>query len=353
MPSPLGVHDDVGAAVRLAQHDAQARNRRLRVRVRELRAVADHAPPLEVLARLEARGVDERDDRQVERVAPLHEARAPCATRRCRARPPVRTVGSATTPTVRPSRCAEPDDDARRVVGPELEQRVGVDDVAHHDRARRTRRSWRTGTAPRRLVQSRSTMSSRRPRRRVVEVVRREVLEQRGERVVGVSSSSSTTSEATPVVCPWIAEPPSACVVERDARELRDGVRPADVGERVGRHDHVVDEPEAQRRAGHARAGHDDDRRHDARRVDERPGAPAPPVQRADALADVRAGGVEPGDERDAELGGEADRPLHRLGAGLAHRAVVLAAFDPQLDDRTAVDARRCERSAAVAAPRP
>ena len=39
----------------------------------ELRAVADHAPPLEVLAGVEARRVDERDDRQVERVAERHE----------------------------------------------------------------------------------------------------------------------------------------------------------------------------------------------------------------------------------------------------------------------------------------
>ena len=38
--------------------------------------MADHPPPLEVLAGIEARRVDERDDRQVERVAEPHEASA-------------------------------------------------------------------------------------------------------------------------------------------------------------------------------------------------------------------------------------------------------------------------------------
>jgi len=40
----------------------------------QLGAVADHAPPLQVLARFEARRVDEGEDRQVEGVAGLHEA---------------------------------------------------------------------------------------------------------------------------------------------------------------------------------------------------------------------------------------------------------------------------------------
>ena len=74
VPEPLGVHDDVRAAVRLAQHDAQPRHGGGGVRVDELGAVADHPAPLEVLAGLEARGVDERDEREVEAVAPLHEA---------------------------------------------------------------------------------------------------------------------------------------------------------------------------------------------------------------------------------------------------------------------------------------
>ena len=66
---PLGVHDDVRAAVALAQDDADPRHRGPAVGEHELGAVADHAPPLEVLAGVEARRVDEREDRQVEGVA--------------------------------------------------------------------------------------------------------------------------------------------------------------------------------------------------------------------------------------------------------------------------------------------
>ena len=69
----LGVHDDVCAAVRFAQDDADARHRRPPVGEHELSTVADHAAPLEVLAGVEPGGVDEGDDRQVERVAEGHE----------------------------------------------------------------------------------------------------------------------------------------------------------------------------------------------------------------------------------------------------------------------------------------
>ena len=44
--------------------------------------MADHPAPLEVLARLEARGVDEGDQRDVEAVAPLHEPRVVIVGRR-------------------------------------------------------------------------------------------------------------------------------------------------------------------------------------------------------------------------------------------------------------------------------
>ena len=49
-------------------------HRRPPVGEHELGAVADHAAPLEVLARVEARRVDQREDRQVEGVAERHEA---------------------------------------------------------------------------------------------------------------------------------------------------------------------------------------------------------------------------------------------------------------------------------------
>ncbi len=65
----LGVHDDVGAAVGLAQDEAHAGHRRLGVGEDQLGAVADHAPPLEVLAGHETGRVHQGDDGQVEGIA--------------------------------------------------------------------------------------------------------------------------------------------------------------------------------------------------------------------------------------------------------------------------------------------
>ena len=128
----LRVHDDVRAAVRLAQHDAQAGDRRRRVRVHELGAVADHPAPLEVLAGLEPRGVDERQQRDVEAVAPLDEARGLLGCLDVDgAGPLLRLVGDhADGPPVEP---AEAGDEVGRVPGPQLEERVVVEDVLDHD----------------------------------------------------------------------------------------------------------------------------------------------------------------------------------------------------------------------------
>ena len=71
----LGGHDVVGAAVGLARDDGELRDRRLGEGVEQLRAVADDPAPLLVGAGQEAGDVDERDDRDVERVAGAHEAR--------------------------------------------------------------------------------------------------------------------------------------------------------------------------------------------------------------------------------------------------------------------------------------
>ena len=71
----LRVHDDVRAAVRLARDDLHPRHGRLAVRVQQLGAVADDAAVLLVGAGQEAGHVDERDERDVERVARAHEAR--------------------------------------------------------------------------------------------------------------------------------------------------------------------------------------------------------------------------------------------------------------------------------------
>ena len=71
---PLRVHHDVRAAIALAQDHAQPRHGRPGVGEHQLRPVADHASPLEVLAGVEARRVDERHEAEVEGVAEGHEA---------------------------------------------------------------------------------------------------------------------------------------------------------------------------------------------------------------------------------------------------------------------------------------
>ena len=71
----LGAHDVVRAAVRLARDHRQLRHRRLRERVQQLRAVANDPAPLLLRTGEKSRHVDERDERNVERVAEPDEAR--------------------------------------------------------------------------------------------------------------------------------------------------------------------------------------------------------------------------------------------------------------------------------------
>src|SRR5580704_8772615 len=68
-----GIHHDVGAAVSLAQDDLDPWNGRVTVRVEQPRAVPDNAVMLLPHAREESRHVDERDERDVERVTELNE----------------------------------------------------------------------------------------------------------------------------------------------------------------------------------------------------------------------------------------------------------------------------------------
>ena len=53
-----------------------------------------------------------------------------------------------------------------------------------------------------------------------------------------------------------------------------------------------------------ARAGDDEADRHDAARLRQRPGDPAPGVEARDALADVGTAGVEHADDRHARVDG-------------------------------------------------
>src|SRR5690606_24146766 len=71
----LGAHDVVRAAVGLTRDDGDLSDRGLTVGVEQLGATADDAVELLAGAGQEARDVDQREDRDVERVAGADEAR--------------------------------------------------------------------------------------------------------------------------------------------------------------------------------------------------------------------------------------------------------------------------------------
>ena len=197
----------------------------------------------------------------------------------------------------------EAGDEVRRVPGPQLEERVVVEDVLD-DRAdvvggvgpRRHRGRGAVAVAVDRVVGCDDG--------RVLEMVRRQVVEERGDRVErGVLVGDDHRCDAAaPIVHRGATE---AAVVDVDAGEGADGVGPADVRERVARHDDDVGHPQQQRGPGHARADHGEHRRDDAGRARDRVGDPAPGVQRRDPFGDVGARRRDQPDDRDAELGGE------------------------------------------------
>ena len=135
------------------------------------------------------------------------------------------------------------------------------------------------------------------------------------------------------------------------AGELLDHHRPVDERVAAGRHDDEVGDPEQQRRTGHRRTVDDDDRRHDPRAVDERPGEATPTLEGGDALDDVGAGRGEDDHEGHALLacgaGGRLDdrrrgrRQRYAAEAGRRSTAQ-LDPHDPAIVDRR--DARRRQR---------
>ena len=127
----LRVHDHVRAAVGLARDDLHPRHGCLAVRVEQLRAVADDAAVLLVGAGQEAGDVDERDERDVERVARAHEPGG--LLRRVdveRAREHLRLVpDDADDVAVDPR---EPAHDVHRPERVHLEELAVVDDLGDH-----------------------------------------------------------------------------------------------------------------------------------------------------------------------------------------------------------------------------
>ena len=270
------------------------------------RAVADHAPPLEVLAGLEAGRVDEREQRDVERVAPLHEARRPCADASMSS-VPARCCGwFATTPTVRPSSRASAVTRFGRMVGAQLEEAVGVDDVVD-DVAHVVRRVRRVRAPPPRHACSRGRRVAVGVPRRVLEVVIGQVVEDRseaGERVGVVLDDEGSDAAAAARARP---APPRSHAVDGHA------------GERGAQSSGPVTYANASvvittwSTSPSSSAGPDTHGPTTASRVGTTPdaslrarGDAAPGVQRRDALADVGARRRDGADHRDAELDPEA-----------------------------------------------
>ena len=202
------VHDDVGAAVGLAQHDRHPRHRGPGVGEGELGAVADHPAPLEVLARVEAGRVDEGEQREAEGVAEGHEPGALLRGRDVeRAGDRHRLVGDDAD---RPAADrGEGGDEVRRPARAQLEQLAvvddGADDVAHVVAAGGGGGDARAGLGGRPVDGIVGP-----PARRLLVDVRGQVGEQVAERLRGAASTSATTRAATPVLEAWTPAPPSS-----------------------------------------------------------------------------------------------------------------------------------------------
>ncbi len=126
---PAGVHDDVRAPEGLAQDQADPGHGGLGVGEGELRPVADHPPPFEVLAGQETGRVHQAHDGQVERIA---EADEPGRLLRRR---DVQGAGEdpglvGHDPDREPPDVAQARDDLTGPAGPQLEELAVVDHVA-------------------------------------------------------------------------------------------------------------------------------------------------------------------------------------------------------------------------------
>ncbi len=128
-----------------------------------------------------------------------------------------------------------------------------IEHVVDHDCARRRTPPRAPGTAAAARAQSRSVGSSYDTSGGSSRWFARQVGQQRGDRDHGfvLVAHHHRGDAAQPLVHRAATE---AVAIDGDAGELDDHVGAGDVGERVGGHDHVVGDPEEERRARHRRA---------------------------------------------------------------------------------------------------
>ena len=225
---------------------------------------------------------------------------------------------------------------------PHLEERVDVEHVVDDDanvvRGVRARRDDRR--SPRAVA--RSTGSSVRPARRILEVVGRA-----GSRAPCATISRAVVlvvarrSDATPLRVPCIAAPPSvrwSTSIPVNARTVSGPVTYANASSVITTTSAM---PEQERRARTRRGRRPRARRDDARGIGQRARDASPRVQRRDALGDVGAGRRDGPDDRHAELDREPDGTLERscaLGGPIAPTCLPPAMRNAA--DRAAVDLR-------------
>ena len=208
--------------------------------------MADHAAPLEILARIEARRVDEGHDRQVERVAERHEPRRLLRCRDVeRAGEGQRLVGDDADR--KPADRGERGDHIGRPAAAQLQQFAVVadrpDHVADVVAARRGLRHQQPGLWS--LTVGR--IIGRQPARFLV-VVLRQVGEQLGDHVDGrleIGSDEARRAGVAGVRC----RSAELFVVDPHAGELGHHRRTGDERVRVHGHHDEVGDPQQQRRA--------------------------------------------------------------------------------------------------------
>ena len=275
--------------------------------------MADHAPPFQVLAGVEARRVDECEQADVERVAERHEPRRLLRRRDVeRSCERDRLVGDdADRP---PAHRGERGDDVGGPAVTDLEEAPVVDQRRRHlaDVVAPRRRRWdqlaRLRTQPVDRVVAR-------PSDRLLVSARRKVGEQ-VEHGIRRCLAVGDHEARHPGVAGEVRGPAELARRDLDPGELRHHHRAVD--ERVARlrhHDEVGD-AEQQRRTGHGRAVDHDDRRHDPRTVDQRLGEAPPPFQGGNAFHDVGPRRREHDDQGHALDAGDDGGVLDRVGRG-------------------------------------
>ena len=343
----LGVHDDVCAAVRLAGGDVDPRDGGSGVGEGQLRAVTDHPTPFEVLAGVEARSVDERQQRQVEGVAEGDEAGA--LARSGDVESPGDAPGLVRHDADRsPAHRGEPGDQVGRPQGVQLEQVAVVDD-ATDDVAAVVGAVGRIGEHPIGLGRrSGDRIRARSDRRSGVGVVGQEPQDVGDDRLglSGVLGDERGDSGGSLVD----VGPAEFGAVDPDAGELPHHRRPRDEGVGVAHHDDDVGESEHERRAGDGGAAHDHDRRDHSRTTRELARRCTPGVESRHALGQVGAARGQPHQQRQALLTAVAGGRGDGLPVGAGQRPCELPALRVDFDDAPTGEADRANPHEAAGA---